>query len=110
MLVGGDANINLINNNSKNNFYTDLMHGYGSFPYISLHTHVSDSSTSLIDHFWGNILDPIQSGVFDNDITDDRKIFMFVPFKTKNESVIHKKSEQRCILRIYCKNLGWTLT
>ena len=91
LLLGGDANINLFNNNSQINFYTDLMHSYGCFPYISLPTRVSDSCTSLIDHFWGNILDPIQSGVFDNDITDHRTIFMFIPLKTKNDSVFHKK-------------------
>ena len=49
-------------------------------------TYISDSYTSLIDHFWATILDSIQSAELDKDIADPRTI---VSTETKNESVFH---------------------
>ena len=59
IVIGGDFNINLINNEScfKKQLYLETMFSNGYMPLILRPTRVSHQSATLIDHIWCNNID-----------------------------------------------------
>ena len=57
MVLMGDLNINLLNHNSHNltSEFLDSIVSHGLLPHITLPTHVTHSSVTLIDHVFSNI-------------------------------------------------------
>jgi hypothetical protein len=75
VLLGGDANINLLNNNNVSNMYTNIFLAKYFLPYINLPTRVTGHSISSVDHIWSNIISDVRAGIFTTDITDHFTLF-----------------------------------
>ena len=114
---GGDLNINLIDthNVQVSNFITDVL-SLGFLPKIYLPTRITDTSCTLIDHFFtrlpNSIVDKsIVSGNIFSDITDHLPIFLGIPMKNKdsnNRQYIRILSEKTMdSFRKKCEQFDW---
>ena len=78
IVIGGDFNINLINNEScfKKQLYLETMFANGYMPLILRSTRVSHQSATLIDHIWCNNIDKIgQNGIIQTHVSDHFPVF-----------------------------------
>ena len=90
VLLGGDLNINLADYNSSH-YLSDAMQSNTFIPLISIPTRVTETSSTIIDHFWSNMLSNTISGVFLNELSDHFTIFTcFIRPKLKNNCIAVK--------------------
>ena len=75
--IVGDFNIKIFNYNERNSQnLVNTFHSYFFFSIISKPTHVTNTSSSIIDHFWTNNFDNyITSGIIFYSINDHFSIF-----------------------------------
>ena len=70
-IISGDFNINLLNYlNSSSQSLIDLLTTLSFLPLIDKPTRITDSSATLIDNIFCNILPCPKSGILLSDITD----------------------------------------
>lgn len=91
IVAGGDANINLFNNDRSTDLYMDIMFSHSLLPCITLPTRVTNVSQSLIDHFWCGVVSGVRSGIFKTDITDHYTTFVCVFDRKSSDDLICKK-------------------
>ena len=79
-IIGGDLNFCTLKsevcqstNNIVNSFYESSF-----YPTIHIPTRITNHSSSLIDHFWFNLIFKSESGVLISDISDRYPIFTFI--------------------------------
>lgn len=74
--IMGDFNINLLNMNNNVINYTTLFQSYNFFQTVTKPTRVTDTSATLIDHFWTNdIHNYVKSGILYMTISDHFPIY-----------------------------------
>ena len=78
--IVGDLNYNLANHdNSHVSNFTELMLEKSYFSVINLHSHISDSNASVLDHIWTNLYsNQIKSGIILHSISDHLPTFACV--------------------------------
>ena len=91
VFMGGDANIDLSINNNVTNQYMNILYSGGFLPVITLPTRVTDTSSTLIDHFWVTVGAHVLPGVLENSITDHKLIFLCMTVPRRVESTKKKK-------------------
>lgn len=103
VLLGGDANINLLSNDASANVYVNLFRSSYFLPYITVPTRVTDSTATLVDHIWSNVIIDVKAGVFTSDITDHFMSFACLLHKKVESNVVKRTfrdCSQRCIDRL----------
>ena len=85
IMLCGDTNINLCENNPVANYYNDMLYSKSLVLYITIPTRVTESSFSNIDHIWSNIISNVSAGVFENNISDHYTVFACI-YNVKSES------------------------
>jgi len=78
----GDLNIDIISPTSAGEDFMSLCYSSSFLPLINIPTHVTDRTSSCLDHIWYNKLHDVHSGAFDTDITDHYMIFATVQLQT----------------------------
>ena len=70
--IMGDMNYDLLDLDSPaEDLFKDEMFSYSFYPLINHPTRVTDSSATIIDHIWTNVVDrPIKSGILTDKIAD----------------------------------------
>lgn len=87
-LISGDFNINLINySNPTSQSFIDLLTTHTFLPLIDKPTRITDSSATLIDNIFCNVLPCPNSGILLSDITDHLPIFMYMYIESSNSKV-----------------------
>ena len=81
LLITGDFNLNLLSSDqvSQPREFLDLIYSSSCIPLISKPTRVTDSSATLIDNIFTNILPPPKSGILVTDISDHFPVFTHFP-------------------------------
>jgi len=90
VFIVGDMNIDVINNTVYGQDFEALCRAYSFVPLIKVPTHVTQFSSSCLDHIWYNKLNYIESGAFDVDITDHYPIFACLPIVSVQKSYMTK--------------------
>ena len=87
--ICGDFNINLLKIHTKthyNSFFENLLSS-GFFPKITLPTRICDSSSTLIDNIFSNVIEPnTKSGILTSHISDHQAIFITTNFKFNRDN------------------------
>ena len=87
--ICGDFNINLLKIHTKthyNTFFENLLSS-GFFPKITLPTRICDSSSTLIDNIFSNVIEPnTKSGILTSHISDHQAIFITTNFKFNRDN------------------------
>lgn len=95
MVICGDININLFNQNSLTTLnYIQTLHSHHFTQTITQATRIPPNNTdnlSLIDHTWINSDIHIKSGVFEIDITDHFPTFTLLNMQTVKQNETYKK-------------------
>ena len=99
--IMGDMNINMdkidTNNSSIINEYNEFCKTHGLLQIIKSHTHVTKTSSSIIDHILTNSQDRIsQSGIIETTFSDHYSIFCTRKF-TRNKHNKHKTIKIRSL-------------
>jgi hypothetical protein len=82
LIIGGDFNVNLLDDNDSALTFLNSIHSIGLHPTISLPTRVSENSSTLIDNFLCDFsLLPVNSSVIKTDLSDHFMIEL--PLKDK---------------------------
>ena len=86
-VIIGDFNIDMCVTNppDSTNTYIDEFRALHFVPYITVPTRVTDSTASLIDHLWFNMLFPCRAGVLSVQISDHYPIFVSVSHALRND-------------------------
>ena len=87
--IGGDFNIDMIQENSTNRQYFDTFQSHHYFPVISEFTRFSpcdNTQPSLLDQIWFNSLNLFNSGVISFDTTDHCPTFLQFPVSLSQTS------------------------
>lgn len=72
----GDININLLSTNGDYvSNLSNLFHSYMFFPVINKPTRFTNTSATIIDHFWSNDPNYLSSGILFSNISDHFPIF-----------------------------------
>ena len=93
IILMGDLNYNLLDT-EENNVTTcvDMFFEFGFYPLINIPTRITDTTASVLDHFWTNIIDmPVNSTVINDPIADHLPIFMNVGVSISKENLIVEK-------------------
>ena len=77
--ISGDFNINLLDNNPSSQALMDITTSFSFLPTINKPTRISNTSATLIDNVFTNILPSPRSGILLTDISDHLPIFMIMP-------------------------------
>ena len=89
-VIAGDMNINLGRDlNSAENEYVCLLNSVYFVPVISLPTRVTNTTASIVDHIWTNVLH-YDSGVITTDITDHFLTYIALPFPLSSDTQMKK--------------------
>ena len=73
----GDFNVDILTNNSSNNYFVDTIFSMGCYPLITKPTRYSNNKNSLIDNIYCNIdYTPSNNWIIFNDISDHLPIFV----------------------------------
>ena len=87
--ICGDFNINLLKIHTKthyNTFFENLLSS-GFFPKITLLTRICDSSSTLIDNIFSNVIEPnTKSGILTSHISDHQAIYITTNFKFNRDN------------------------
>ena len=77
--IGGDFNINLLQNENKVKAYIDMTYSLGAIPLITHPTRVTDNSSSLLDHvvYTNNISGETHSYILLDDISDHMPVIVW---------------------------------
>ena len=89
--VGGDANIDLLNDDRMNGRYIDLFQSFSFIPYITMPTRVTHNSCTLIDHLWCNVVSNAKAGIIRTDITDHYTIFLCLFDRKSDNSLVRRE-------------------
>ena len=90
-LISGDFNLNLIDcdHRSQPQEFLDLIFSSACIPLINKPTRITQSSATLIDNIFTNILPPPKSGIIVTDISDHFPIFTSFSFNANHSSSKH---------------------
>ena len=92
-IISGDFNINMLNYaNPSSQSFIDLLTSHSFLPLIEKPTRITDTSATLIDNIWSNILPSPESGVLLSDISDHLPIFTFIQSPNSNAEFSHKNN------------------
>ena len=84
-VISGDFNINLLNySNYCSQSFMDLLTTNTFLPLIDKPTRITDTSATLIDNLFCNILPCPKSGILLSDISDHLPIFMYIQSPNSN--------------------------
>ena len=77
-IIMGDFNYNLLSIQNKHvSASVDTFFEYGYYPLINIPTRITETTGSVLDHFWTNIVEqPIKSAVLVKPISDHLPIYM----------------------------------
>ena len=93
VIIMGDQNYNLLSTkNSDVNNFVDKFFEFGMYPLINIPTRITDTTASVLDHFWTNIVDvPIKSTVVVNPISDHLPIYMTIGINDSQKELFVEK-------------------
>ena len=92
-IIYGDFNINILNYaNPSSQSFIDLLTSHSFLPLIDKPTRITDTSATLIDNLWSNILPSPESGILLSDISDHLPIFTFIQSPNSNAEFSHKNN------------------
>jgi len=86
----GDLNIDSINPCPAGNEFINFCYSYSFLPLINLPTHVTNNSSTCLDHIYYNQLDTVWTGVFKTDITDHYPVFVLLNVCYDNSRIVTK--------------------
>ena len=94
-IIMGDFNYNLLSIQNKHvSASVDTFFEYGFYPLINIPTRITETTGSVLDHFWTNIVEqPIKSAVLVKPISDHLPIYMNIGMTTPTEKIV---IEKRC--------------
>ena len=93
IIMMGDLNYNLLASNSiRVNTCIDKFFEFGMYPLVNIPTRITDTSGSVLDHVWTNIVDtPVKSAVIVNPVSDHLPVYVNMGIKTQKQDVIVEK-------------------
>ena len=93
VIIMGDQNYNLLNTKNSNvNNFVDKFFEFGMYPLINIPTRITDTTASILDHFWTNIVDvPFKSAVVVNPISDHLPIYLAMGIKDSRKDFFIEK-------------------
>ena len=94
-IIMGDLNYNLLSTKNKHvSTSVDTFFEYGFYPLINIPTRITDTTGSVLDHFWTNVIDqPIKSAVLVKPISDHLPIYMNIGMDKPSGKIV---VEKRC--------------
>ena len=96
IVASGDANIDLLSvHDSSTCQYMNIVYSFSLIPCITLPTRVTEYSSTLIDHFWCNIVSNVKSGIIETDITDHFTVFLCI-FDRRSDSSLLRRNFRDC--------------
>ena len=92
IVILGDFNINLLNDDTENVIFTTELQSLGFLPLITKPTRFpvgnSSGDPSLIDHIWTNSYSNYSSGILLCDVTDHHPIFLHLDCTPRNNDLV----------------------
>ena len=83
VVIMGDMNYDLLytSNSYVNNFVNNFFE-FGMYPLINIPTRITETTATVLDHFWTNIIDkPTRSAIVANPISDHLPIYLNIGMK-----------------------------
>ena len=90
----GDLNYNLLDDDdNKVHTCVDTFFEFGLYPLINVPTRFCDSTATVLDHFWTNIVDkPLKSAVILDPVADHLPVYLNLGIEMKEQiNVIEKR-------------------
>jgi hypothetical protein len=94
VIIMGDMNYDLLNtSNSYVSDCVDTFFEFGLYPLINIPTRITESTASVLDHLWTNIMSmPLKSGVIANPVADHLPVYLNLGIKNAlTEITIEKR-------------------